>query len=68
VQLIHKHFGVSRKLLIIHYGIKPFLRQIRQLWQPRPRQTKLAKPFVPETPLVNRTLPNAFILMNVSRN
>ncbi|MBW4446580.1 MAG: lasso peptide isopeptide bond-forming cyclase [Spirirestis rafaelensis WJT71-NPBG6] len=54
VQLIHKHFGVSRKLLIIHYGIKPFLQQIRQVWQPRPRQTKLAKPFVPETPLVNR--------------
>lgn len=33
VQLIHKHFGVSRKNLIINHGIKPSLKQITQLWQ-----------------------------------
>lgn len=35
LQLIHKHFGVSRKNLLFHHGIKPFIKQVKQLWQPK---------------------------------
>lgn len=49
VQVIHKHFGVSRKRLIINHGIKPVLAQIRQ-W-PR-KQQKAAKSSVSHNQLV----------------
>ncbi|MBW4602450.1 MAG: lasso peptide isopeptide bond-forming cyclase [Calothrix sp. FI2-JRJ7] len=49
VQLIHKHFGISRKQLIVNHGIKPVLGQIRQ-W-PRKHQ-KAAKSSVSQNPLV----------------
>lgn len=35
VQLIHKHFGTSRKNLIVNHGIKPFINQIKQLLSPK---------------------------------
>ncbi|NMG05975.1 lasso peptide isopeptide bond-forming cyclase [Brasilonema sp. UFV-L1] len=52
VRLIHKHFGVSRQLLIRNHAIKPFVEQVRQLWQHK--QTKFANSFVSQTPLVKR--------------
>ena len=47
VQLIHKHFGASRKNLILNHGIKPFLKQ---LW--RRKQEKIANTSVAHNPLV----------------
>lgn len=48
VQLIHKHFGISRKQLIVNHGIKPVLGQIRQ-WR---RKHQIAKSSVSQNPLV----------------
>jgi asparagine synthase (glutamine-hydrolysing) len=50
VRLIHKHFGVSRKLLLVNHGLKPVVKQVRQLWQRK--QTKVVNSFVSQTPLV----------------
>lgn len=50
VRLIHKHFGVSRKLLIVNHGLKPVVEQVRQLWQRK--QTKVPNSSVSQTPLV----------------
>lgn len=50
VQQIHRYFGISRKLLIVHHGIKPFFEQISQTWR---RWRKQQKPFVSRLPLVN---------------
>ncbi len=54
VQLIHQHFGVSRKQLIICHGIKPLWQQIRLFWrrEERTRRTSANSSF-PKTPLVN---------------
>ncbi|WP_414622906.1 lasso peptide isopeptide bond-forming cyclase [Calothrix sp. CCY 0018] len=50
VQLVHKHFGASRKILIVNHGIKPFLKQIKQLW--RGKQEKISDTSVSHNPLV----------------
>lgn len=53
VQLIYKHFGVSRKLLIIHHGVKPVLEQIRQFLRLRPKKSEILTPTISDVPLVN---------------
>ncbi|MEA5598338.1 lasso peptide isopeptide bond-forming cyclase [Rivularia sp. UHCC 0363] len=50
VQLIHKHFGTSRKNLILNHGIKPSLKQIQQFWQRK--NQKLTNTSVSHNPLV----------------
>ena len=50
VQLIHKHFGVPRKSLLLNHGIKPFAKQIKKLWQ-RQHQ-KIINNSVSKNPLV----------------
>ena len=50
VQLIHKHFGASRKNLILNHGIKPTLKYITQLWQGK--NEKIANTSVSHNPLV----------------
>jgi len=51
VRLIHKHFGVNRKKLILNYGIKPALKQITRVWQPK--EQKFTNNSVAHNPLVN---------------
>lgn len=50
VQLIHKHFGASRKDLIINHGIKPSLKQITQRSQGKDQ--KISNTSVSHNPLV----------------
>jgi asparagine synthase (glutamine-hydrolysing) len=53
VQLIHKHFGASRKLLIIYHGIKPIWEQIQRFWKGGHKQRTSSHSSLSETPLVN---------------
>ncbi|MEM7554523.1 MAG: lasso peptide isopeptide bond-forming cyclase [Cyanobacteria bacterium P01_A01_bin.84] len=50
LQLIHKHFGASRKNLLINHGIRPFIKHIQQLWQSK--HEKISNTSVPHNPLV----------------
>jgi asparagine synthase (glutamine-hydrolysing) len=55
VQLTHKHFGVSRKRLIIEHGIKPFWEKIRFFCRGQHRQQTFPNSSLPgEKLLINR--------------
>ncbi|BAY87298.1 putative asparagine synthase [Calothrix parasitica NIES-267] len=51
VRLIHQHFGISRKKLILNYGIKPTFKQITKLWQRKDQ--KIINNSISHNPLVD---------------
>ncbi|WP_414622900.1 lasso peptide isopeptide bond-forming cyclase [Calothrix sp. CCY 0018] len=50
VHLIHQHFGISRKNLLLNHGIKPCLKQIKQFWQSK--SEKISNESTSHNPLV----------------
>ncbi|MCG6136156.1 MAG: lasso peptide isopeptide bond-forming cyclase [Nostoc sp. LLA-1] len=54
VQLIHQHFGISRQLLIIKFGLKPLIPQsMRRLWWRLRRKQLTSMSVGSQAPLVN---------------
>lgn len=70
VQLIYQHFKVSRKRLIVNYGIKPVIKELKQLWQGKRKHFKnqFLTPTVTEIPIIKSSFAERINLANHLKN